>query len=790
VTKIFDTKSTHRLGNDGFYWFIGVIEDINDPLQLGRVRVRILGDHTQSKTLIPTDTLPWAYPVNDIHSASMQGMGKSPTGLFVKGAWVFGFYMDGMDKQQPVVMGSLGGIPESIPWKPKKADEEGEGNLEEDDQVEVGFQDPDMKFPMGHAIFEQDTNRLARNTPKDHAAEIPEDLVPKQEEMIEGGLCPKKPVYAKKYYDKFDEAFVRKFAQGESSKLVCDDSVVGNTQCKSGTKDLKVQDKKDEKCQYFLLNNDHPFTIYKFINRERFVPMAKPFADPMHQEHWHEPDNPWAAQYPYNMVWEGYHEEGSTTIQNPGNPDVSEAYCYNKTIEDYDGSAKEGIFRKQKCGIGSWGLGEEWDNTPGNQRYHRFHPAGNYFEIDKKGNEVRKIYGDGFEINVQDKSIYIKGDWNITVLGDKNELIMGDYNLQIMGDQNTDVRGDIKTHTDHNHSLHVREDRKLTIDGNDTRRIAGDRNTSILKRDYIESVDAERRADTIIRYGAKSIYDEGFMEYKLKVNQALIEICELKSQIDKWTSEITTMDETVVDYTEEILNLTSTIGIYDETVTTHNETTGTLTMNTNTLDETTEHHTETSKEYSEFRETYYGCVEDWELHTDKFKVYYQTEMQMEQQAFACMTGITDPTIPIPEAPVVEAVVFDEKAHYPETDGYQQCLRKYNECVEATKAACMTTLVDPRTLKEYTRIDWEKYHASIKSCHESYMQCIEANTGSECDICSPEPGVLEWECIPCHDPNCPQDDKTWEFYNCECQCEHSPKEEKKIDPWENCEREEP
>jgi hypothetical protein len=200
------------------------------------------------------------------------------------------------------------------------------------------------------------------------------------------------------------------------------------------------------------------------------------------------------------------------------------------------------------------------------------------------------------------------------------------------------------------------------------------------------------------------------------------------------------------------------------------------------LTEYVELHTETNKEYV-------GCIEDWELNTDNFRVYYENQMLMEEKTFMCADGI-DLTIPIPDTPQVSPIEFDEKSHYPETDGYQQCLRKYNECVEAAKAACMTTLIDPRTLKEYTRIDWEKYHASIKSCHESYMQCIEANTGNECDICSPEHGILEWECTPCHDPNCPEDDKTWEFYNCECQCKHSPKEEKKIDPWENCEREEP
>ena len=31
------------MGMDGFIWFTGVVEDRNDPSQLGRVRVRCVG---------------------------------------------------------------------------------------------------------------------------------------------------------------------------------------------------------------------------------------------------------------------------------------------------------------------------------------------------------------------------------------------------------------------------------------------------------------------------------------------------------------------------------------------------------------------------------------------------------------------------------------------------------------------------------------------------------------------------------------------------------------------------
>ena len=75
---------------NSFIWYVGVVEDRNDPKQLGRCRVRCLGYHTSSKESLPTNDLPWAYPMMPITSASMNGIGGSPVGP-VEGTWVFGF---------------------------------------------------------------------------------------------------------------------------------------------------------------------------------------------------------------------------------------------------------------------------------------------------------------------------------------------------------------------------------------------------------------------------------------------------------------------------------------------------------------------------------------------------------------------------------------------------------------------------------------------------------------------------------------------------------------------------
>jgi len=134
------------MGLSGFVWFQGVIEDRNDPLKLGRCRVRVLGFHPEDKQLVPTNHLPWAHVLQPITSTAMSGLGQTPLGP-VEGTWVIGFFRDGKDAQEPIIMGLISGIPE---------DESVNGETK-------GFRDPNNVYPRTGHLKEPDTNRLARN---------------------------------------------------------------------------------------------------------------------------------------------------------------------------------------------------------------------------------------------------------------------------------------------------------------------------------------------------------------------------------------------------------------------------------------------------------------------------------------------------------------------------------------------------------------------------------------------------------------------------------------------------
>ena len=95
------------LGHDGFIWWIGIVEDINDPLTLGRCKVRCFGYHpAKSTNLVPTKDLPWALTIHPLNTPNLYGTPKL-------GDWVFGFFLDALSAQEPAILGYLPAIPQA-----------------------------------------------------------------------------------------------------------------------------------------------------------------------------------------------------------------------------------------------------------------------------------------------------------------------------------------------------------------------------------------------------------------------------------------------------------------------------------------------------------------------------------------------------------------------------------------------------------------------------------------------------------------------------------------------------
>ena len=105
-------------------FYYGIVENRSDPLRLGRCQVRVVGLHTHDKSQLSTEELPWAVPLQPVTSAAMNGIGYSPLGP-VEGSAVVIMFAD-EDQQQPIMLGTVGGIPS----KPAPVDKDDDGSIE------------------------------------------------------------------------------------------------------------------------------------------------------------------------------------------------------------------------------------------------------------------------------------------------------------------------------------------------------------------------------------------------------------------------------------------------------------------------------------------------------------------------------------------------------------------------------------------------------------------------------------------------------------------------------------
>ena len=174
--------NNYFMGQDGFSWFIGVIEDRNDPKKAGRVRVRCLGYHTADTQKIPIEDLPWASVMMPVTAGANSGIGMSPHFL-IEGTWVVGFFRDPA-KQEPVIMGALPGVNTSETTDFTIAASSAVGGYSNATSTSAppaaattsgGFKDPNSKYPTELYLDIADTNLLAQEAFDTHPSKSIKD---------------------------------------------------------------------------------------------------------------------------------------------------------------------------------------------------------------------------------------------------------------------------------------------------------------------------------------------------------------------------------------------------------------------------------------------------------------------------------------------------------------------------------------------------------------------------------------------------------------------------------------
>ena len=103
----------------------------------------------------------------------------------------------------------------------------------------------------------------------------------------------------------------------------------------------------------------------------------------------------------------------------------------------------------------------EMDDTPDRERVRLQHRTGTFIEMHPNGDEVHKVYGDGYEITIKNKNVLIKGHCSVTiegdsiidVKGDKVENVQGNYSVVVGGSYNVVATKQINFATTGNFSI-------------------------------------------------------------------------------------------------------------------------------------------------------------------------------------------------------------------------------------------------------------------------------------------------------------------------------------------------
>tara|TARA_E500000178_G_scaffold355064_1_gene426300 strand:- start:10442 stop:11740 length:1299 start_codon:yes stop_codon:yes gene_type:complete len=195
-------------------WYYGIIEDRNDPLQIGRVRVRVHGVHTDNKQFIATPDLPWSQVLVPTSSASLSGFGHSH-GL-VEGSSVFGMFRDD-DLQDFVVFGGVAG------YSQKGYKETITGEIL-DRSPDKGFNDPRRATEADYKDTADGLNPPAGKRPNslalalDKSPHLPDSLTINYDGS--GSTITEPTDKTLPYYplaDYYDESDINRFARGQGT---------------------------------------------------------------------------------------------------------------------------------------------------------------------------------------------------------------------------------------------------------------------------------------------------------------------------------------------------------------------------------------------------------------------------------------------------------------------------------------------------------------------------------------------------------------------------------------------
>lgn len=112
------------------------------------------------------------------------------------------------------------------------------------------------------------------------------------------------------------------------------------------------------------------------------------------------------------------------------------------------------------------GHSQEFDNTPGQERYRLRHPTGSYVEVAPDGRKTDKCTGDLYSLTNGSRNELTEGPRKVNVGGDETYINFANVLRQIEGNQTNKVGGNVLENIEGNNEINVK--------GNEVKKITGD----------------------------------------------------------------------------------------------------------------------------------------------------------------------------------------------------------------------------------------------------------------------------------------------------------------------------
>ncbi|ASD52063.1 baseplate hub subunit and tail lysozyme [Pseudomonas phage PspYZU05] len=505
-----------RIANEDLKWFRGVVESRDDPLKLGQLQVRVIGLHTHQKVQsgsigISTKELPWFPIVSNVTDSNNSGIGGPVTGA-VEGSIVFGLWLDKWHSSG-VILGTIPHIATKLP------------------NVNEGFFDPNGIYPkqLGTSVNTlnlggeegakyvtneiQTQNKETAVNPDDRPVDqIPEDNNPDMDivEMLKRDEGIRLSVY-------WDTEGYPTIGIGhliipiKTKDINVINAALSEQVGRPVNRTITMEEAESLfngdllKTQTEIRLNSKVGPVYAKVNRSRQMALEN-MAFQMGTAGLANFTNMLNAMY--NEDWKTAYNEGRDSLwftQTKGRASRVTLIILNGNLESYGviapapvtlrvfksastdsrimfqepSSAYAGAYPYVHAYVSESGHIQEFDDTPGEERYRLYHPTGTYTEINNEGRKVSKVVSDNFDIVNGDSFHLVQGEKKTNIGSDETYYNMANRNDQVDGKRSVFIREDDSLVIEGNWDIIVKGHSNIIVEGNANITVEGDSSTEV-----------------------------------------------------------------------------------------------------------------------------------------------------------------------------------------------------------------------------------------------------------------------------------------------------------------------